>query len=410
MSESDWSVPEATVMSTAREVVESERHAVLATVVSVEGSAYRRPGAKMVVAADGEGVGSITAGCLEDEVIALAREVAETGQARVETYDLTADGDVWGLGVGCNGVIDVLLEPLDAGYRPAIEAFESGGELAVCTVLDSDGNGDSDSDDDGDADLAIGDRIFYDGTEGAFSAAWPAELREELREPAASAAESGDSHAFTVEMDGESVRVFVDGVSTPPELVVFGTGHDIGPLVDLATKSDFRVTVLGFRGATATEERFPNADAVRSTSPADLGDAYEFDENTYTVVMSHNFIDDRLALEELLETDVPYIGLLGPRKRFEEMREEFAAEDRTFTPAERERIYTPIGLDLGSESPYEIAHSIVAELLAVHNDREPDHLSAREGPIHDREPLAGTGTEAEAGTDAEPGAGTGSTD
>jgi xanthine dehydrogenase accessory factor len=378
MSESDWSVPEAAVMDAARSLLTAERKAVLATIVHVEGSAYRRPGAKMVVAADGEGTGSITAGCLEDEVVQLAREVAETGIARVETYDLTSDGDVWGLGVGCNGVIDVLLEPLDVGYRPAIEAFDAGEDLAVCTVLDSEGN------------LAVGDRAFYDGSEGTFSADWSDELCTALREPAASAAVSGDSHTLTVESDGTTVRVFVDGVPTPPELVVFGTGHDIGPLVDLATKNDFRVTVLGFRGATATEERFPVAEDVRSISPADLREAYDFDKNTYAVVMSHNFVDDRLALEELLDTSVPYVGLLGPRKRFEEMREEFAAEGRTFTPAERDRIYTPIGLDLGGETPYQIAHSIVAELLAVHNDREPGHLSAREGPIHDRAPLAGT--------------------
>jgi xanthine dehydrogenase accessory factor len=428
MSESDWSVPESTVINAASDLVEASRPAVLATIVHVQGSAYRRPGAKMVVAADGEGVGSITAGCLEEEVIALAREIAETGQARVETYDLTADGDVWGLGVGCNGVIDVLLEPLDAGYRPAIEAFDSGEDLAVCTVLESDH-----------PDLAVGDRSFYDGTDGAFSTTWPDALYRDLRESAVNAAESGDSNALTYDADGdtfssawpdrvydelrdpaaraaengdsnaiavgggsggsgsgggsedggESVRVFVDGVRTPPELVVFGTGHDIGPLVDLATKNDFRVTVLGFRGATATTERFPGAHDVRSTSPVNVREAYDFDENSYCVVMSHNFVDDRLALDELLETPVPYIGLLGPGKRFEEMREEFAAEGRTFTATERERIYTPIGLDLGGEAPYQIAHSIVAELLAVHNDREPGHLSARKGPIHDRAPLAG---------------------
>jgi xanthine dehydrogenase accessory factor len=390
--ESDWSVPEATVMSAARELIEAGRPAVLATIVHVEGSAYRRPGAKMVVAADGEGVGSITAGCLEDEVVTLAREVAETGRARVETYDLTNDDeDVWGLGVGCNGVLDVLLEPLDESYLPAVEAFESGTKRAVCTVVDGDRS-----------DLAVGDRTFYDADGDTFSSAWPDRVYDELRDPAARAAENGDSNAIAVgggsggsgsgggsEDGGESVRVFVDGVRTPPELVVFGTGHDIGPLVDLATKNDFRVTVLGFRGATATTERFPGAHDVRSTSPVNVREAHGFDDNTYCVVMSHNFVDDRLALDELLEAPVPYIGLLGPGKRFEEMREEFAAEGRTFTATERERIYTPIGLDLGGEAPYQIAHSIVAELLAVHNDREPGHLSAREGPIHDRAPLAG---------------------
>jgi xanthine dehydrogenase accessory factor len=386
MERKDWSVPEATVVEAAREVIDEGRAAVLATIIAVEGSAYRRPGAKMVVAADGEGIGSITAGCLEDEVITLAREVAETGQARVETYDLTADDDVWGLGVGCNGVIDVLLEPLEASYRPAIEAFDSGSEGAICTVVEVDKGENGGM-------PVVGERAFYDASTGEFpenATDWPATLCEQVREAAATAATDGLSHTIALTHESTDLRVFVDGIETPPELVIFGTGHDIGPLAELASKNDFRVTVLGFRGATATADRFPAAQEVRSSAPANVTAAYEFDSNTYAVVMSHNFIDDRLALEELLETPVPYIGMLGPRERFEEMRAEFDAEDRPLTAAERERIYTPIGLDLGSETPYQIAHSIVAELLAVHNDRDPRHLTTRDGPIHDRVELAGS--------------------
>lgn len=378
MTESEWSVPETEVIDAARSAIENGKSAVLATIVNVEGSAYRRPGAKMVIPKDGGGVGSITAGCLEDEVLALAHEVLADGHARVETYDLTGDDDVWGLGVGCNGVIDVLLEPLDEDYRPAIEAATAGERLAVCTVLESD-----------DPDLVVGDRAYYDGdsqgTDGdRFDDEWPDRLAEELRGPATELAESGRAGTFTVETARGEVTVFVDGFSPPPELVVFGTGHDIGPVVDLAKNNDFRVTVIGFRGATTVPERFPRADRIRSASPTTLREAHDFDADTYAVVMTHNFVDDRLALDELLATPIPYIGLMGPRKRFAEMRKDFEKEGRTFSTEEHQRIYTPAGLDLGSNTPYQIAHSIVAEVLAVHNDRTPQHLKVREGPIHDR--------------------------
>ena len=121
-----------------------------------------------------------------------------------------------------------------------------------------------------------------------------------------------------------------------------------------------------------------------SASPREVATLREWGDETYAVVMTHNFVDDRLNLDALLETAVPYIGLMGPRKRFAEMREAFAEEGRTFTETELDRIYTPIGVNLGGDSPYQIAYSIVAELLAVANGRDPGHLAERAVPIHDR--------------------------
>jgi xanthine dehydrogenase accessory factor len=151
------------------------------------------------------------------------------------------------------------------------------------------------------------------------------------------------------------------------------------------------VTVLGFRGTSATAERFPAADEVRSTSPARLREAFDFDADTLTVVATHNYVDDRIAVDELLQTDVPYVGLMGPHERFEEMLEDFAEEGREFSEAELDRLYTPVGLDLGGGSPHQIALSIVSEALAVSNGREPGHLRDREGTIHDRVELEADG-------------------
>ena len=129
-------------------------------------------------------------------------------------------------------------------------------------------------------------------------------------------------------------------------------------------------------------ERFEDAHAVHTVSPADVADTLSLNEDTYVVIMSHNFVDDTLAFQSVLDSPVPYIGLLGPRKRFDEMLADLDGE--TLTEADRDRIYAPVGIDLGSETPYQIAHSILAEVLAVHNERAVTHLADREGPIHER--------------------------
>ena len=378
MTDTNWSVPETEVVQRVHEQLDAAGTDVLATIVDVEGNAYRRPGAKMLLD-DGPGVGSITAGCLEDELRAAATGVRERGEPETVTYDLMEDeADVWGMGVGCNGVIDVLLEPLDETYRPAVEAFADGRDVAVLTVL----SGDAGS-------LEYGDRVYYHpDTEGLVRAdgspadKWP----DATLNPAADdLATRGRADMVTVDAStDESLRVFVDGIAAPTDLVVFGTGHDVGPVTELAAKNDFRVTVVGFRGGIDLADRFPAATRTVTTSPGSIETDLQFDERTHAVVMTHNFVDDRLTVETLLESPVPYVGLMGPRERFEEMLEAFDDEGRVFDESALECLYTPIGLDLGGGSPYQIAHSIVGEVLAVENDRTPRHLREREGHIHGR--------------------------
>ncbi|WP_254533245.1 XdhC family protein [Natrinema gelatinilyticum] len=383
MSEGTWSASESTVLNSVRQLLETEREGVLATIISVEGSAYRRPGAKMLVSAEGDGVGSITAGCVEDEVRSLATTVLNAEQPRVETFDLMADDDIWGLGIGCNGVIDILLEPLTEQYRPVIEAYKNDVAIASAIITKSDGGA-----------VEEWTRVYYRQDNGIVTDdPLPGWFERELSDVASYVLEEDTSEMITIDgpKDEGSIEGFVDGIRPPPEVLVAGTGHDVRPLVELARKNDFRTTVVGFRGAAATKERFPEADTVVSTSPGNLRDEVDLDEETYAVVMTHNFIDDRLALDELIKSPVPYVGLMGPRERFEQMRDEFATEDRTFSDDDLETIYTPVGLSLGGGTPYQIAASITAEILAVHNEREPKHLKDREGPIHDRvdtEPLS----------------------
>ncbi|MFB6089781.1 MAG: XdhC family protein [Halobellus sp.] len=375
MTQRNWSVPETEVVQRIRDRLDAGGTDVLATIVDVDGNAYRRPGAKMLLDEGGEGIGSITAGCLEDELVRVGARVRERGRPELVTYDLMEDDDedVWGLGVGCNGVIQVLLEPLNETYRPAVEALGQGRDIGVLTVLDG-----------GDSEFEQGDRAYYRPERDALrtpaddpASDWPAMLTG----PASELAANGKADTVTVEHGGTGIEVFIDGLAAPADLVVFGTGHDVGPVTEFAAKNDFRVTVVGFRGAVDLEERFPAADRIVTTSPATVADNLDLGDRTYAVVMTHNFVDDQLTVEALLDAGVPYVGLMGPRERFEEMREAF---DEGFDESELASLYTPVGLDLGGGSPYQIAHSIVGEVLAVSNGRDPRHLKEREGPIHER--------------------------
>ena len=411
MTEIQWSLRETDVIQGADERIATDADDVLATVVAVDGNAYRRPGAKMLLAEDAD-VGTITAGCLEDELRSAAARVRETGDLEIVTYDMMDDDDVWGLGVGCNGVIEVLLEPLDETFLPAVEAFDGGRDVAILTVLSGDGErlvrgdrayydpdddrlftpdgrkNDERSTDEVTADGRSTDEVTADGrstdevtADGRTIDEWPT---GSISNPASELARGGRSYVITLDAGGSSLRIFVDGLAARPEVVVFGSGHDVGPVTELAAKNDFRVTVVGFRGAVDLETQFPGADRTISTSPATIEADLELDDRTYAVVMTHNFIDDRLAVETLLEADVPYVGLMGPRERFEEMVAEFEAEGNPFVGEPIESVYTPVGLDLGGGTPYQIAHSIVAEVLAVSNERAPGHLRRREGHIHER--------------------------
>ena len=375
MSESTWSVPETEVLQRIHDRLGTAETDVLATIVDVEGNAYRRPGAKMLLDEEGMGIGSITAGCLENELVNASDDVRESGRPELITYDLTGDDDVWGLGVGCDGIIHVLLEPLTETYRPAVKAFADGRDVGVLTVLDDEGGP-----------LDRGDRAYVHPADGTLSApggedGWPG---ERLVGPVTELAQRGHADVIELEESDRQLRVFVDGLDAPPELFVFGTGHDVGPVVELATRNDFRVTVVGFRGGVDLADRFPEADRTVTTSPGTLGSDLAITGDTHTIVMTHNYIDDRLTVEALFDSPCPYIGLMGPHDRFQEMVEDLAEEGRELGEVDLDRIYTPVGLNLGGGSPYQIAHSVVAELLAVVNDRDPTHLRERDGNIHDR--------------------------
>ncbi len=367
-----WNVPETAIFERLASALETGESAAVATVVAVEGSAYRRPGAKMFLTAD-TAAGSVTAGCLESDVADIADEVRASGEARLTRFDLT-DDDEWGLGLGCNGVIDLLVEPLDKRFESMVEGYHGGNDGVALSVVESDAEP-----------VSVGDRAYTTAGDLSEPVGLPAWLQRGVRDQVRDCFAHGQSEIVTVTApDGGECRVFLDAVVAPPALYVFGSGSDVGPVTEFATRAGFQVTVVSFRGGHAEAGSFPDADSVISLSAPQAGTKLSLDETTYAVVMSHNLIDDRLAVEALLETPVPYIGVMGPADRFAEIETALAADGRELTQTDRQRIYAPIGLNLGGGAPYQIAMSIVSEVLTVHNGHNPAHHREREGAIHER--------------------------
>lgn len=352
--------------------------AVLATVVRVSGSAYRRPGARLLIRRDGRRVGGVSGGCLEGDLVRKAWWRTEAGPV-VLRYDTSAGDDADGaFGLGCNGVVEVLVERLDPAHPPTglaaagrWRAAGRGGVLARVIGLVGDsvvGVG---------ASLALGP----DGTAHDFA---DPELADRVRAGAEAAQFDGRSRSASAEVGGGRVDVFFEVIRLPQALLVCGAGFDAGSLVRQAKAIGWHVTVFDPRAAYPTTGRFPDADVVVAGPAAELADRVSLEPGGAAVLMTHNYEDDRRLLPALLASPLGYVGALGPRRRTESLLADLAATGFAPTPAQLARLHAPVGLDVGAETPEEIALAVVAEVRAATAGRRGGMLRDRPGPIHDR--------------------------
>lgn len=356
----------------------------LATIVSVKGSTYRRPGARLLVPEDGAPIGNISGGCLEGDIADVARIVMREGVARIASWDLTADDDdVWGLGLGCNGAIEVFVEPADKAAEVAGAlrmALQEERPISMLTVLGSAADG-----------IAQGDRLLVkpDGTtQGSLGdGSVDAEATEVALEQLAREA----SEIRTLPGPGE-VRAFVEVLEPPLRLVICGAGHDAVPLVRAAAGLGWNTVVADDRPAFLTRERFPDAaDFVPLERPDEAAVKTLLDAQTYAVVMTHNFLRDKDYLRALLASPVRFIAMLGPAARTQRVLLDLREEGLELSEDDLARIHAPAGLDLGAEGPEEIAAAIVVEIVAVKRGRGGGFLRDRSGPIHERSAPARSG-------------------
>ena len=314
---------------------------VLATLATAEGSSYRRPGARLLVKADGVRIGSISGGCLEEDVIARATRVLATGQAETVVYDTTSENDlVWGVGLGCHGVVRVVLEKLPArpGWAVALaENFAARRSTSLAVIH------------------AAGD-VRQLGTQLV----------------------TGETSVA-----GSERGVFLNTVAPPTALAIFGAGDDAQPLARLAHELGWHVTVADPRAAFATTTRFPTADRLVVAPATALPQRVTLDSGTLAVVMTHHYVHDVPLLRALLPHSLAYLGLLGPKKRAEKILADLAAQGLVPTPAQRARLHAPVGLDLGADSPESVALAMVAEMQAALAGRDARPLRERNRPIHE---------------------------
>jgi len=350
----------------------------LATVVAVRGSTYRRPGARLLVAGSGEMVGNISGGCLEGDIAEVANVVMSGGEPRLVNFDLTADDEaVWGWGLGCNGAIEVFVEPAERAAEVAGAlrmALEEEHSIAAVTVLESTV-----------ANVVRGARLVVrpgGETEGGTG---DAALDDGAREAALDLLAARFSEIRELSTEGGTSRAFVEVLEPPLRLLVCGAGHDAIPVVAAAAALGWQPVVVDERAEFLTHERFPEAAGfVHVGRPSEAAAKAGTDDRTYVMLMSHTYLRDGEYIRGFLGTEVAYLGMLGPRARTERLLAELKAGGAEFSAEDLAKIHGPAGLDVGSEGPEEIAAAIVAEILAVRRGRAAGFLRDRAGPIHER--------------------------
>lgn len=325
---------------------------VLVTIIATEGSTYRKPGAMMLISRDQQFEGMISGGCLEGDLLHHAADVFVSGEPKFVTYDMHADEDlVWSLGLGCDGVIHLMLQRLDReldfGFLQPLDEWHAdrratllalttrsvtGPPLASWALTDEPGE-------------AVGEQALLGLLSDASEDKWPDWRYRRVR--------ISDDKA-----DYETILVNI-----PPQtrVLVCGAGPDAVPVASTLSGLDWEVIVYDHRPAFAKKERFPLKCSVIQGRPERLSELVNLDGIDAAVVMSHHLENDSSYLAQLAASEIPYIGCLGPRARRQKLKEMAACPERT--------VFGPVGLDIGAELPEAIALSLVAEIHAVLNQR-----------------------------------------
>lgn len=324
------------------------RRAALATVVRVRGSAYRHEGAKLLVPESGEVTGNVSGGCLEEDVREVAQRVIRTGIPERRSYCGGANEiAAWDLGVGCEGEVEILIEPCITDRSAERERIAAEEAFVVVTRVDAT-----------DATAAPGEperRVL--GV--ADAAPWRATGKSGLQRH-----------------DGR--EYFVDVLEPPPRLLIVSAGDDARHLARIATDVGFRVVVADRRPGLLARDRYPASVRLVESDAARLTERVVLDPDSFAVVMTHHFADDTAYLRALLASPVRYLGVLGPRQRTERI----LGILRQDGPVDESRIFGPVGLDIGTDGAEQVALAVIAEILAVRSGRSPRSLRERRAPIH----------------------------
>jgi xanthine/CO dehydrogenase XdhC/CoxF family maturation factor len=363
--------------------VQSGKGVALASVVHLEGSSYRRPGARMLVNDEGELTGAISGGCLEGDALRKALYALSQQRSRLVTYDTSDEDDVTiGIQLGCAGVIQVLFEPIDPAKQDnpiqlirkalairqeavMVTLFNLSNKHAdqpgTCLLLESNGN--------------ISGSIPIQGIE------------KFVMEDVLQAMRNKKSVFREYQADGISITAFIEFLQPAISLVVVGAGNDAVPMLQIADTLGWDVRIVDGRNTHARPERFVAACQVLVSKPEAVLDQLSMDGRTVFVMMTHNYNYDLSMLKALLPTQTPYIGMLGPKKKLDRMLDELRQEGLKLDDAMLSKVHGPTGLEIGAETPEEIALSIIAEIQAVVEGKAGGMLKHKPDVIHAREDI-----------------------
>ena len=358
----------------------NEKRLALATLVHLNGSSYRRPGARMIVDEEGQLTGAISGGCLEGDALRKAVFCIHTQIPKLVVYDTSDEEDATiGIQLGCSGIIQVLFEPIDENdplnpiellkkaihkrqntvlvtlYAPQIK---KGDTVGTSMLLEDSGE-------------------FHNNSTFQFV---PETLMQDIKETLTIKKSSFKSY----NLNDHTFNAFISFISPPISLIIVGAGNDAIPLQSIAETLGWEVTIVDGRHTYAKIERFSSACQIIVSKPEKVLQQIPIDEKTVFVLMTHNYNYDYSILKALLDKNVTYIGALGPKKKLDNMITDLKAENIFLNERQKNILYGPVGLELGAETPAEIALSITAEIMSVMHNKKGGSLRNLLTEIHPR--------------------------
>lgn len=357
------------------------KQTALATVVHVDGSSYRRPGARMLITEEGELTGAISGGCLEGDALRKALLVMSQKRSMLVTYDTMDEDDAkLGIGLGCNGIIQVLIEPINTAdpHNPIqlLKNVAAKRQKAVLITLFSLENK---------KDSQPGTCLLLREAEQAKGNS--SVLNEILIKDGTQVLANGHSLFRNYISEHQNLTAFIELIKPAVSLIVMGAGNDVIPLVAMAEIMGWETTVIDGRPHYAKKERFSPTCQVLVSRPEKVLEQVATDEQTVFLLMTHNYNYDMAMLLQLLQKNVIYVGMLGPKKKLERMLGEWEEQGIHLTKEQLASVHSPVGLNIGAETSEEIALSILSEIKAVLSGRQGLSLHSNTGTIHSRNDL-----------------------
>jgi xanthine/CO dehydrogenase XdhC/CoxF family maturation factor len=352
----------------------------LASVVHLDGSSYRRPGARMLINDEGQLTGAISGGCLEGDALRKAMLVIAQQHSKLVTYDTSDEDDVSvGVQLGCAGIIQVLFEPIDTDTKinpiKLLQRAIAKRQQSVLVTLFSIEEKNK---------AQIGTCLLLE-EENTITGDIPiASIKEAVMKDVKLTMQTKISSFKNYNAESTTVTAFIEFLHPPISLVVVGAGNDAIPMVNIADSIGWEARVVDGRNTHAKPDRFVSACQVLVSKPENVLEQIPIDEQTVFVLMTHNYNYDLAMLKALLERNVKYIGVLGPKKKLERMLGELRDGGMKITDKQLSSIYGPVGLEIGAETAEEIALSIIAEIKAVFADKKGTFLRDSKDFIHSR--------------------------